>query len=92
MSKLKVEIRLLRDTYKIKKAANDAFDTEDVMFEMLNTNIQNGNYPKHNCDQIYYPGEEKNNGFLLKINHYNKCLTILFLHMLSFVYNSCRRG
>ena len=60
VSTLKAEIRLLRDTLgSVKKAANDALEIEDVMFESLNTNIERGTYLNENVEEIYYPGELK---------------------------------
>ena len=57
---LKAEIRLLRDTLcKIRNTAKDALNTEDIMFQALNRNIENRNHLKHDGEEIYYPGEEK---------------------------------
>ena len=57
---LKAEIRLLRDTLcNIKNTARDALNTEDIMFEALNSNIENSNHLKHDGEEIFYPGEEK---------------------------------
>ena len=60
VNSLKAEIRLLRDTlFLIKNNAKDALNTEDIMFESLNRNIENGNHQKHDSEEIYYPGEDK---------------------------------
>ena len=60
VNNLKAEIRLLRDTLLlIKNTAKDALNTEDIMFESLNRNIENRSHLKHDGEEIFYPGEEK---------------------------------
>lgn len=60
VTSLKTEIRLLRDTLAIiKNTSINALDTDDLMFETLNGNIETGNHQKHRGETIFYPGEEK---------------------------------
>jgi len=60
VNSLKAEIRLLRDTLSsIKNNAKDALTTEDIMFESLNSNIENRSHLKHDGEDILYPGEDK---------------------------------
>ena len=66
---MKAEIRLMRDTlYNIRNTAKDALNTEDIMFQALNCNIENRNHLKHDGEEIYYPGEEKKLACNRKIN------------------------
>ena len=60
INSLKAEIRLLRDTLLlIKNSVKDALNTDDIMFESLNRNVENRGHLKHGGEEIFYPGEDK---------------------------------
>ena len=93
---MKAEIRLLRDTlFLIKNNAKDALNTEDIMFEYLNSNIENRSHLKHDGEDILYPGEDKKTKlvFSCKINpDLIKTFLTTFIFYCYLLLISFRRG